>query len=134
MILLGFSIGKLMVGVLTVSLSLLVLIIAYRKLLAYLGKGNPPKEKYCVLFGLENPVVTGEVEFYFTSEEAKKVALEILDENMQFFHLIVEKEFDSGGNIVRFDSTQLKNGNYYYQLRTDNQKTMKKIRIQHPEN
>lgn len=133
MILLGFSIGKLMVGVLTVSLSLLVLIIAYRKLLAYLGKGNPPKEKYCVLFGLENPVVTGEVEFYFTSEEAKKVALEILDENMQFLHLIVEKEFELGGNIIRFDSTQLKNGNYFYQLRTDNQKTMKKIRVQHPE-
>jgi hypothetical protein len=134
MILLGFSLEKLVIGVLLVSISLLILIIIYRKLLAHLGKGNLVKENYCVLYGLENPIVTGEVEFYFTSEEAKKVALEILDEDMKFFHLIVEKEFEKGGNIIRFDSSQLKNGNYYYQLRTDNQKTMKKIRVQHPEN
>lgn len=129
MILLGFSAGKIIIGVLAVSLALLLFVIAYRKLLAYLGKGNPPKEKYCVLYGLENPVVAGEVEFYFTTEEKKVVALEILNQNMDFVHLIVEKEFGVGGNIVRFDSSTLANGNYFYQLRTENQKTMKKLRI-----
>lgn len=133
-ILIGFSAGKIAVGVLAVSLAILLFVIAYRKLLAYLGKGNPPKEKYCVLYGLENSVVAGEVEFYFTTEEKKIVALEILNQNMDFVHLIVEKEFGVGGNIVRFDSTVLPNGNYFYQLRTENQKTMKKLRIENAMN
>jgi hypothetical protein len=34
-----------------------------------------------------------------------------------------------GGNIVRYDSSKLTNGQYYYCLKTDNQKTMKKMSV-----
>jgi hypothetical protein len=129
MILMTYSVGKVVVGILFVSLALLVLIIAYRKLLAYLGKGNPVKEDYCVLYGLEEPEVKGLVEFYFTTEAPKQVRLELLNEDMSFNSLIKEGDFGKGGHIVRYETKDLQNGNYFYCLRTENQKTMKKMKV-----
>lgn len=56
-----------------VSLVGLILVIAYKRLLRALGKDIPPKENYCVLYGLEENPVSGEVEFYFTSEKKKAI-------------------------------------------------------------
>jgi len=68
----SFSFTRLALAVLFVSLAILVLVIAYRKLLAYLGKGNPVKEDYCVLYSLEEPISTAQVQIYFTCEAKKK--------------------------------------------------------------
>lgn len=130
MILMTYSYGKVAVGVLLVSLSVLVLIIAYRKLLAYLGKGNPVKEDYCVLYSLETPVASKEIEIYFTTEQPKTVAIELLTEDLSFHSLIKEGDFGIGGHIVRLDTTQLANGVYFFCLKTDNQKTMKKMLVE----
>lgn len=130
MILSGTNFGKIGVGILCVSLALLVIIIAYRKLLAYLGKGRIPNEKYCVLFSLETNPAKGELEFYFTSEEEKFVNFEILNTDFSLNQTLIAKDFKAGGNIVRFDSKSIPNGDYFYQIRTDNQKTMKKVRIE----
>jgi hypothetical protein len=129
MILSGLNFGKIGVAVLLVTLSILIFIIAYRKLLAYLSRGEIPNEKYCVLNSLEKNPASGEIEFYFTSEEEKFVHLEILNPDFSLNQEIVAKTFKPGGNIIRFDSTKLNNGNYYIQLRTDNQKTMKKMDV-----
>jgi hypothetical protein len=47
-------------------------------------------------------------------------------------HVLDVKAFDCkiGGNIVRFESSALPNGNYFYGLETENQKIMKKMRIE----
>jgi hypothetical protein len=127
MILIGFSASKIVVGILCVSLGLLVLIIAYRKLLAYLSKGRITSEKYCVLRSLDNENVKGEVEFYFTCEEPKNVTFEILNDDFSFNREVKSKDYEIGGHIIRFDSTLVSNGSYFYQLRTENQKTTKKI-------
>lgn len=132
MILMTYSFGKVAVGILFVSLGLLVLVISYRKLLAYLGKGNPVKEDYCVLYSLDNPTAKGEVELYFTTESKRAVVLELLNKDLGFIEVIREGEFGKGGHIVRFDTTKLSNGEYYYCLRTDNQKTMKKMMVTNP--
>ena len=112
------------------TLSLLVLIIAYRKLLAYLGKGQPVSKDYCTLYSLEEDPASGEIEIYFTTEAKKKVVLELLDHQGDMLHVIKEGEFASGGHIVRFEIGNLANGAYAYQLRTENQKTFKRFRIQ----
>jgi hypothetical protein len=129
MILIGFSIGRVALGVLFVSLSLLVLIIAYRKLLAYLGKGTPSPKDYCVLYSVEQNPVAGEVEIYFTTNVEKQVAIEVYDKDMILLRALKEGLFTQGGHIVRFDSNDFINGDYFYGLRTDNQKTVKKMRI-----
>ena len=124
------TLDRILLGVLFVTLSLLVLIIAYRKLLAYLGKGQPVSEDYCTLYSLEEDPAKGEIEIYFTSEVKKKVVLELLDHKGGVLQVIKEGEFASGGHIVRLETGNLANGSYGYQLRTENQKTFKRFRIQ----
>lgn len=129
MILIGYSIGKTLVAVLMVTLALLVLYIAYKKLLAYLGKGVPVQRDYCVLYGLEVQPSKGEVEMYFTTESPREVSIELLNSDMSLNRVIKNGSFDEGGHIIRFNSADVPNGEYYYCLRTDNQKTMKKMMI-----
>lgn len=131
MILAGFTFDWTTVTyILCVTLGLLVIAIAYRQLLKYLGRGTPSKKDYCVLYSLEKNPAQGELEFYFTSEEPKSVTLNVLDADMNLVTEITTIDCHKGGNIVRYDSTQIANGNYFYCLQTENQKTMKKMRIQ----
>ncbi len=111
------------------SLSLLVLIIAYRKLLAYLGRGVPASKDYCVLYSVEQDPVSGEVEIYFTTSVEKQVIVEFYHADLSLAKVLKEESFSMGGHIVRFDSTEFSNGNYFYGLRTENQKTVKKMMI-----
>ncbi len=131
MILAGITLSKTLIGTLVVSLAVLVLVIAYRKLLRYLGKGAPVKEHYAVLYGLERPHVTGEVEFYFTLEKPRGIIFSILDNAMNEIRVIADQDYASGGHILRFDTKALENGIYFYCLRSDNQKTMKRMVVQH---
>lgn len=123
----GYDFKSIALGVLTVSLGILVLVIAYRKLLQYLGRGAVNKQDFCVLYALEEDPVVGEVEFYFTCEIAKDYTLLILDSEMNELQVVKEGSATPGGTIVRFDTVQLSNGMYYYCLKTANQKTMKKM-------
>jgi len=129
MVLMTLQTQNWLVGILCVSLALLVLLIAYRKLLRYLGKGAPPKEDYCVLYSLENETASGEVQFYFTCESPKSIVLELLQEDMTLVLELANKTVDAGGHIIRFDTKTIGDGSYYYRLRTENQKTMKRIRV-----
>jgi hypothetical protein len=129
MVLVGFSMTKTLLGVLSVSLGLLVLIIAYRKLLAYLGKGSIIKEDYCILYPLESDPISGEAEFYFTTEKQRNIIFELLNADMTSNQVLTDKEYALGGHIVRFDTNLLANGLYFYCLRTENQKTMKKMNV-----
>lgn len=131
MVLVGFSWVDVLIGMLWVSLVVLVLVIAYKKLLAHLSKGDFKKEDYCVLESLEMDPVTGELPIYFTSEKERSVTLSILDAEMSELIEITTMDCKIGGNIVRFDSSVLKDGTYFYCLKTDNQKISKKMRVLH---
>ena len=125
----GFTIGRVLMGALSVSLAVLLLTIAYKQLLKHLGKGTPVKEDYCVLYGLETHPATGEIEFYFTTNSKRDITLELLTANLSFRSIVSEKNVTEGGHIIRFDTKTLPNGTYFYQLRTENQKTMKRFSV-----
>lgn len=131
MILIGFSWLDVVIGMLWVSIIVLILVIGYRKLLAYLGKGDIKKEDYCVLYNLEKSPVTGEAPFYFTSEKVRNVSIWIQDSTMNDLIEVSNQECKIGGNIIRFDTSNLKNGTYFYCLKTDNQKISKKMEVFH---
>lgn len=116
-------------GTLYASLGLLIVVIAYRKLLKYLDRGRPTSKKYCVLYTLEDEPSSGELTFYFTSEEPVEFKLSILDDDMNELKVIKSAKSGVGGNIVRYDSTEIENGNYYYCLQTEQQRTMKKMKV-----
>lgn len=118
-------------GVLIVIVAIALLVVAYRTLLKRLQKGKVDQKKFALLFDLENNRVSGEVEFYFTVEEDKPVRFVILDNNMQEIKEVVSKNFDKGGHIIRFDVSTLTPGVYFYSIVTDNQRSMKKIFVQH---
>ncbi len=126
---LAFTTMELIVGILIFTLAILIFVISYKKLLAYLGKGSIPKEKYCVLYSLETDPASGDIQFYFTSEEKKEVKFQLLDEQYNFLKEIYNKECKADGNIIPFNTTELSNGVYFYCLVTENQKTMKKMTI-----
>lgn len=127
MILMTYSISKVIIGILLTSITLLILFIAYKKLLARLGKGTPKQEDYCVLYGLEETPSKNEVSFYFTSNSEHSIELSLLTNELTTLQIIAEKTVNEGGHIIRFDTTTVPNGNYFYCLKTDNQKTMKKM-------
>jgi len=129
MMILNFTAMEVVVGILIFTLALGVFAIAYKKLLAYLGKGAIPKEKYCVLYSLETEPASGNVQFYFTSELKREVKIQLLDGNYEFVKEIYNMECKADGNIVPFDTTTLENGTYFYSLVTENQKTMKKMTV-----
>ena len=129
MLLVGYSFMDVIKVSLYVTLIGAVLFILYRYLLKRLNRGAIIKEDFCVLYALDNDPATGELEFYFTTEEPRDVRLSVLDSDLEEVKLVAEKKATKGGNIVRFDSTLLSNGEYYYCLKTDNQKTMKKMRV-----
>lgn len=131
MILVGFNWQDVLIGMLWVSIVVLVLAIGYRKLLSYLGKDDIKREDYCVLYNVEESVVTGEIPFYFTSEQVKNVSIWIQDESMKDLFEVSNQECKVGGNIIRYDSSNLKNGTYFYCLKSDNQKISKKMVVFH---
>ena len=119
------------VGVLMVLIALMLLVFAYKELIRRFSRGKAAKEDYAFLFPLERETITGEVEFYFTLDNPRKVAISILDSAMKELTVIIEKDFAKGGHIVRYNSDNLNNGIYFYCLRSDNQKTMKRMIVKH---
>ena len=117
------------IGILYVTLVGTVVFILYRLLLKRLSRGAIVQSDFCVLYPLEQDPAKGELEFYFTTEAQRDVKLTILDQDLKDIATVMEKMATKGGNIVRFDSTTLSNGEYFFCLKTENQKTMKKIRV-----
>jgi hypothetical protein len=129
MLLVGYSLFDVVIGVLYVSLIGTVLFLLYKRFLRRLSRGSIDQEDFCVLYALEEDPASGEIEFYFTTEEERDIKLSILDANMDEISVVVEKTATTGGNIVRFDSTTLSNAEYFFCLTTENQKTMKKMNV-----
>lgn len=129
MLLVGYSWYDVLIGVLYVSIILLVVVIAYKKLLNYLGREAVKHEDYCQLYSLEISPASGELPFYFTSSVERSYQLLILDKDMNEFMEIVAQDCKIGGNIIRFDSSKLPNGDYFYCLKTNNQKISKKMTV-----
>jgi hypothetical protein len=53
-----------------------------------------------------------------------------LNDDLTFRSIVSEKNVPEGGHIIRFDTNTLPNGTYFYQLRTENQKTMKRFSVE----
>lgn len=115
---------------LAISLIVLLGIILYRKLLQYLSRNRIRTEEYINLYDLELSTVSGQIEFYFILPTSKFVQFEILDSNWQKILELAAKEFEQGGHIIRFDSSSISPGIYYYGIRTEGQVLHKKFLVE----
>jgi hypothetical protein len=118
-----------LIDFLFVSLLIILAIILYRLLLKKLSNGKVNSESFCTLYSLEKNPVSGEVEFYFVSPDMIKVEFCIWKDNEKVLELRSDY-FKKGGHIIRFDSTILSDGEYFFGLVTSKQRTVKRFRIQ----
>ncbi len=116
------------IDVLVVSLIVLSIIVGYKLILKWLSKGRVDSEKYCTLYSTEEFQVQGEVEFYFQCPREMHVDFKIWEKEEKEI-VLASKTFESGGHIIRFDSTSLENGIYTFGIQTETQKTVKKFEI-----
>jgi hypothetical protein len=128
--LVGFTVLDVVAGVMWVSLGIIALVIIYRQILRKFSVGSIDRSDYCELYDLDTQPVLGEVKFYFTSKTEREVKMCVYDDGFNKVKEVKVFLCKAGGNIVRFDSSELPNGNYYYGLETENQKIMKKMRLQ----
>jgi hypothetical protein len=109
----------------------LILYLLYKNFIQRMNKGAINHADYAKLYELNNTEVTGELEFYFTLEDAKEVKFSILNQDLSENTVVKNELFKSGGHIVRFNTAELENGIYFYCLETNKQKTMKRMKVQH---
>ena len=112
-----------------VSIVLIIGLLVYRNLIRKIKKEGVNLVDYCVLYSFEKDIQTGDLDFYFTNDKKKTVLFQILSETHEVLHTLSEKEYNPGGHILRFDSKLLQNGVYFYQLKTENQETKKRMTI-----
>ena len=129
MLLYTYNWGEIATWILITLSIITVVVLLYRRLLMKFNQDNLNTAAYCVLYSLDKEEVQGEVEIYFTTDISRKAKIVLLNDELKEVLVIQEGEFTKGGNIVRFDSTKVENGQYYYALVTDNQKTTKKIQV-----
>ncbi len=129
MILVGFNFWDVIIGMLWVSLVILIAFILYRWVLRRFSKNDVDQSVFLKLYNIEENPASGEIPFYFTANEKKDFILSILDAQMNDLIEVSKGECKVGGNIIRFDSSKVPNGDYFYSLKTDKQKSVKKMQI-----
>ena len=117
-----------LISILYITLFILLIIIAYRFLIRRLSNDRVRLEEFCTLYSTETYEVNGAVEFYFQCPETIEVHFCIWS-NDKIVVELANKEFDSGGHILRYDTKQLENGGYTFGLVTEKQKTIKKFGV-----
>jgi hypothetical protein len=69
----------------------------------------------------------GELQFRFAIDSEQVVKLEICSDDFQSLFILSEKNFNAGEHVIRFDSSKLAKGIYYYKLKTPRQEIIKKF-------
>lgn len=129
MVFLAINLSRMIANFAWGSLILVILIILYRLLIRHMKKGRITTEGYLTLHSLEHDPASGEVKFYLELSNDMPVKLRIYNEVNTMEKIIKDEILTKGGNIIPFDTTQLENGTYFYEARTDVQKTSKKFEI-----
>ncbi|MEN9700075.1 MAG: hypothetical protein RLZZ301_1273 [Bacteroidota bacterium] len=111
-----------------VTFLILIAIIGYRALLRRFQKGQVNHQQFCELYPIDELVAIGEITFYFVCPAATEVLFGIW-QNQQLVLELKKEQFEAGGHLIRFESTALPNGVYYYGIQTSHQHTTKRMEI-----
>lgn len=112
-----------------VLLIIFVFAIIYRRILSKLKQGRIEKELYFVLHPLDKNPATGEVQIYVEMHNPIEIEISVISIDNQEERVLEKKTYKKGGNIINLDTRELENGFYFYQAKSDNQKTRKKFEV-----
>lgn len=112
-----------------ISLGILIIFITYKLVVRRLKRGRIEKELYLILHPIEKNPATGIVPIFIEMYTPMEVEISIFSTDLQVDKVIEHKTFKKGGNIIQLDTREFENGFYFYQAKSSNQKTRKKIEI-----
>lgn len=113
------------------GLSLVIfLVIVYVLVLRRMKRKLPDNSMFATVMPLEIHPATGVVDIVFTLQIGVDSKVVICDNDENVLLTLFDKFASDGQTIVRFDTTQIANGSYFYMYISEHQKTMKKILVQ----
>ena len=106
-----------------------LLYVAYKKVLNLIatGKVKTVTVKYAELFDVNPPYAKGEIQFGFKLPEKMEVEFRIVNRDDDLIKDLKKGELEEGVHPILFDTNSIADGEYYYQIITDVQKTSKKF-------
>ena len=106
-----------------------LLYVAYKKVLNLIatGKVKTVTVKYAELFDVNPPYAKGEIQFGFKLPEKMEVEFRIVNRDDDLIKDLKKGELEEGVYPILFDTNSIADGEYYYQIITDVQKTSKKF-------
>lgn len=117
------------VYVLWVGLFLVLLLIANNRFKANqrakLAKRNPEIR----LFPYEYPSASGAITFFFEADDALEYTFFVINANNNEKHIIAQGTCRKGGQKIKFDTTTVDNGTYYYGIENQFQRTEKRLEV-----
>jgi hypothetical protein len=129
MTLLVIDIKQAVANVAWITFFILIFLIIYRIIMRRMKNGQIEKKLYLILHPIEKDPALGIVPIFMEMNTSMIVELSVFATNDSVNKVIEHKTFNKGGNIVQFDTRKFENGFYFYQAKTDNQKTRKLIEI-----
>jgi len=106
-----------------------LLYVAYKKVLNLIATGKVKKVtvKYAELFDVNPPYAKGEIQFGFQLPEKMDVQFRIVNRDDDLIKELKNGELEEGVYPILFDTNSVADGEYYYQIITNSQKTSKKF-------
>jgi hypothetical protein len=130
MFFLALDVARFITNAAWASLALIVILIIYFRILRRIKKKQVDHDSYVRLKSFNTEEISGEVQIYVELEQEKIFQLywknKANDETLMIFDGTKKK----GGHIFTFDTKQLQNGFYFYELTTSNQKISKLVEVQ----
>lgn len=111
------------------AFALLIFVIIYRLVIKRLKKDQLQKELYLVLHPIDKNPASGIVSIFIEMHTPLDVEISLLSVDQEINKVIEHKTYKKGGNVIQFDSREFKNGIYFYQAKSHNQKTKKQLEI-----
>lgn len=129
MMLLVIDIQQSIANVAWITFFILIFLIGYRIVVRRMKRGQIEKELYLILHPIEKDPAVGVVPIFMEMNTPMDVEISIFSTDDTIHKVIEEKTYKKGGNIIQLDTRQFENGFYFYQAKSDNQKTRKRIEI-----
>jgi hypothetical protein len=120
---------RLVLNLTWISLVILVIIIVYRLVLRRMKRSMIDNTQFLVMHSVEKSPAYGAIQFYFQAEQAGHAVFRLYDKAETMEIILLDGAYKKGNTIIDFDTTQLPNGLYFYELRTENQKTSKLMEV-----
>lgn len=129
MILSVIDIQQTIANIAWITLFILLFFIAYRLLMLRMKRGQIQKKLYLTLHPIEKDPASGVVPIFMEMNTPLTVEISIFSTDYSINEVIETKTYKKGGNVIQLDTTKYKNGFYFYQAKSENQKTKKRIEI-----